>query len=242
LYGFDVVVLKRGYKAFRNYALQSFKEPRKIIVLGGKTGSGKTKVLHKLEKLGEVIIDLEGLAHHKGSAFGTIGENDNCSQEHFENKLAMAWTRVDKSGRIWIEDESRSIGKKILPEAVWNQLRSSHVINLEVPIENRINFLVSEYGRYPKEELLEATLKIKTRLGGLAYKQIVEAIDNNDLAIAAEILLVYYDKGYKHGIEKRDPETIHNFKTEEKEFSKIAEVLLNFCKEIPNGKVQNFKV
>jgi len=234
LYGFDVFVLKRGYKAFRNYALVSFNEARNILVLSGKTGSGKTLVLHELTKLGEPMIDLEGMAHHKGSAFGTIGQIDNCSQEHFENKLAMAWINAkDSATKVWIEDESRSIGRKILPEGVWNQIREAHVVNLEVPLENRIDFLVSEYGKCTKEELLESTLKIMTRLGGLAYKMVFEAIENNKLDVAAGILLGYYDKAYRYGMEKRDSATIHHYKTDEKDYLKIAMELVKFKKQIP---------
>src|ERR1017187_4996636 len=118
IYGFEIFVLIKGYQAFRNYALECFKEPKHVIILGGKTGSGKTKILQELKKTGEQVIDLEDLAFHKGSAFGTIGIEGNCSQEHFENNLAMEWMNTDPAKRLWLEDESRSIGKKILPDAV----------------------------------------------------------------------------------------------------------------------------
>jgi tRNA 2-selenouridine synthase len=237
MYGFDVLVLKRGYKAFRNFALNSFNVPKNLLVLGGKTGSGKTMILHEMAILGEPFIDLEGLAHHKGSAFGTIGESDNCSQEHFENKLAMTWIQADPIKKIWIEDESRSIGKKILPEKVWNLLRNSRVINLDIPIENRIDFLVKVYGQCSKEELLDSTIKIKNRLGGLAYKLVTDSITNNELATAAGILLGYYDKAYQYGLEKRDPETISNFKTNEKDFTKIAKALLEFARKMGTKQI-----
>jgi len=233
MYGFEVFVLKRGYKAFRNFALQTFHEPRNILVLGGKTGSGKTKVLHELGRYREQIIDLEGLAHHKGSAFGTIGETENCSQEHFENKLAMAWLRTNAEDRVWIEDESRSIGKKILPEAIWNQLRIAMVVNMEVPLEHRIQYLVSEYGNVPKEVLLESTLKIKKRLGDQAYKIVSQCIENKELGMAAGILLRYYDKAYGFGLGTRDKTTVFKFETTETDDALIAKNLLAFSKTIP---------
>jgi tRNA 2-selenouridine synthase len=228
LYGFEVHVLKRGYKAFRNLVLQCFSVPRNLVVLGGKTGSGKTKVLHEISRLGETVIDLEGLAHHKGSAFGTIGENDSCSQEHFENKLAMAWINSANASRIWLEDESRSIGKKIIPEPVWKQMRSAPVVYLNVPVQHRVNHLVREYGSVDKEELLQSTLKIKKRLGGQSFNLVTELITNGDLESAAKILLDYYDKSYGFGLSQRDPETIFTFETDEADYSKIAEGLLKF--------------
>jgi tRNA 2-selenouridine synthase len=229
LYGYEVYVLKRGYKAFRNFALNSFNEPRNLLVLGGKTGSGKTRVLYEIEKHNGNIIDLEGLAHHKGSAFGTIGENENCTQEHFENKLAMEWYKAKNLARVWIEDESRSIGKKIIPEGVWIQIRSAEVINLEIPLEHRISYLVAEYGKESKTELLESTLKIKKRLGGMAFKIVTESIENNELALAAGILLEYYDKAYGYGLGRREAGTVFTFETSEKDHAAIAKELLKFA-------------
>jgi len=232
LYGFEVYTLKRGYKAFRNYALASFDTKKNILILGGKTGSGKTQVLKELSMTGEQVVDLEGLAHHKGSAFGTIGENENCSQEHFENKLAMDWMRIDPTKPLWLEDESRSIGKKIIPESVWNQMREAHVINLDMPFETRLLHVIKIYGEFPVPELIASVEKIQKRLGGLAYKQVIGYLENNILYEAAGILLIYYDKTYLHGLKSRDPDTISTFQTEEKDFAKIAGELVKFAANI----------
>jgi len=82
-----VYVIKGGYKAYRNYILKFFAQPFKLYILGGYTGSGKTHILHEIEKNGEQVIDLEFLAHHKGSAFGAINEPQQPTVEHFENQL-----------------------------------------------------------------------------------------------------------------------------------------------------------
>jgi len=232
MYGFEVYTLKRGYKAFRNYVLSSFDTKKNILILGGKTGSGKTEILKELSASGQQIIDLEGLAHHKGSAFGTIGETENCSQEHFENKLALEWININPEKTVWLEDESRSIGKKIIPEGIWDQMREAKVINLEIPWQNRLEYVVKTYGNSAKEELLTATDKVKKRLGGLAYKNARDYISEGMLEQAAEILLAYYDKGYQYGLQSRDPETISTYKTEEKDFPKIAAELKKFAAKI----------
>lgn len=236
MYGFEVYTLKRGYKAFRNYVLKSFGDKKNVLILGGKTGSGKTDILHEMTKLGEQVIDLEGLAHHKGSAFGTIGERETCSQEHFENKLAMDWIKTDPERKVWIEDESRSIGKKIIPEEVWVQMRNANVINLEIPFETRLQSVMHLYGLYPVDELIASVEKIKKRLGGLAYKQVMDYLHHNILYEAAGILLIYYDKSYRFGLASRDPDTIFEFKPKETDAAKIAEAILKFANELPENK------
>ena len=93
-YGFKCFTLKGGYKNYRKRVLESFNEEKNILVLGGKTGTGKTLILHELEKHKEQIIDLEKLAHHKGSSFGSLGEEPQSSQEQFENELSFQLSKV----------------------------------------------------------------------------------------------------------------------------------------------------
>jgi len=224
-YGFEVYTLKKGYKAFRNYILNSFDIKKNVLILGGKTGSGKTPILKELSVMGEQVIDLEGLAHHKGSAFGTIGESESCSQEHFENKLAMEWIKMDAEKCIWVEDESRSIGKKIIPEGIWNQMREAHVINLDIPFETRLQHIMKIYGNFPVSELIASVEKIKKRLGGQAYMQVMELLENNMLYEAARILLAYYDKSYLHGLNSRNETTIFTVTPSDINFSAIAKQL-----------------
>ncbi len=233
LYGYEVYTLKRGYKAFRNFVLKSFNDKKDVVILGGKTGSGKTIILHELKKHGEQVIDLEGLAHHKGSAFGMIGERENCSQEHFENKVAMEWIKMSPERKVWIEDESRSIGKKIIPEEVWIQMRNAPVINLEIPFETRLQNVMQLYGSYPASELIASVEKIKKRLGGLAYKQVIDYLNQGILYEAAGILLIYYDKSYRFGLNSREAKSILDFVTSETDFKIISENILKFAETIP---------
>lgn len=93
--GFEVNLLQGGYKKYRNWVLETLEQPKQIKIVGGKTGSGKTYVLHQLKMLNQQIIDLEGLAHHKGSAFGSLGQAPQPSIEMFENNLAIQWCKID---------------------------------------------------------------------------------------------------------------------------------------------------
>ena len=138
-YGFKCLTLKSGYKNYRKYVLDSFNEQKNIVILGGKTGTGKTLILHELEKQNEQIIDLEKLAHHKGSSFGALGEIEQNSQEQFENELSFQLSKIDSEKKCWIENESRLIGKNNLPGGLWEQMKKASVISIELPLEERIN-------------------------------------------------------------------------------------------------------
>lgn len=94
VYGFKVFTLRGGYKAFRTWVLETLSKPFPFYVVGGYTGSGKTEILHALEKSGETIIDLEHIAGHRGSAFGNLGLPAQTSIEDFENRLAIALVKA----------------------------------------------------------------------------------------------------------------------------------------------------
>jgi tRNA 2-selenouridine synthase len=217
LYGFKVFTLAGGYKAFRNYVLQTFEQPFQFKILGGYTGSGKTEVLNELEKNGEIIIDLEKIASHKGSAFGSFKMPPQPKQEMFENLLAIELNtkgeQKDSSdlslfprgtGDIWLEDEAQRIGDLNLPNALWDIMRESPVFFLEIPFEERLNHIVEEYGECEKEKLIESTKRISQRLGGLDTKNTIEFLEKGEIKQAFSILLRYYDKRYSKGLHNRE--------------------------------------
>ena len=204
----EVVTLKKGYKAFRHHVLASFTDPPRSIVLGGFTGSGKTDVLHALREQGEQVVDLEGLANHRGSSFGALGRPPQPTTEHFENLLWHALHRLDRTRITWIEDESMMIGRVKLPDALYDAIRRSRVVFLDVPKEQRADHLVAIYGGADRNGLAEAIQRIGKRLGPQHAKAALEALDNDDLRSAALIALTYYDKTYAHGLAHRDPATV----------------------------------
>lgn len=227
--GFQTYTLVGGYKAYRKYLLDSFLKDANIIVLGGMTGSGKTEILQHLKEKGEQVIDLEKIAHHKGSSFGFIGETSQPSTEFFANLIFEEWKKFDLSKRIWIEDESHSVGKCFIPEELWTQMRKAPVIKLEIPKEQRVKRLVKSYTVENKEALLEATERIKKRLGGQYYNESILAIENSEFAKAAEIILSYYDKSYLHGLSKRTRESIFPLEFTTEDTAEIVKDLIQFA-------------
>ena len=225
LYGIKVFILKGGYKAFRNFALNSFDKSYNLRVLGGRTGSGKTDILNRLTELGEQVIDLEKIASHKGSAFGALGEKNQPSQEQFENELAYFIRTVDEAKPLWLEDESRLIGNKVIPEKLWEQMRLAKTICIDVAFEERVNYLTKEYGKFTIEQLKESIIKITKRLGHLQTKNALVALNENDLKTTCRICLAYYDKSYNHGIEQREKSSVKHIEFEELDIDLIAHEL-----------------
>jgi len=195
--------LTGGYKAYRQKAVDFFQSPFQFIVISGYTGSGKSEVLRELKRQGEQVIDLEMLAHHKGSVFGGLMMPAQPGSEQFQNDLFEEILQLDLGKRIWIEDESISIGRIFLPPAFWTIMNKSPVLNIVVERTIRVSRLVNEYGIADKEQFLSAMVQITKRLGGQHFKAAKEKLMQHDMAATIDILLTYYDKAYLTGMEKR---------------------------------------
>jgi len=219
--------LRRGYKGFRNHVLQTFTLPFHFIVLGGKTGSAKTQVLKALQNHGQQVVDLEGLAHHRGSAFGAIGQKSTVTQEQFENELAVQLRAFDAEKPIWIEDESRHVGRSVIPLGVWEKMRSANVLYLDIPQQVRAQYLLSQYGFQDEVDFLgQAFVDIRKRLGDVNYHEAMAALGDQDLAKAGKIALDYYDRAYEYGLGKRDPATICRINIDSIDMESMAKILL----------------
>jgi tRNA 2-selenouridine synthase len=202
LYGFKTEQLTGGYKAYRNWVLAQFEKEYTMKVLGGYTGSGKTEILLQLKKSKIPVIDLEGLANHKGSAFGALGQNEQNSQEQFENDLANALFKIASTEKyFWIEDESQRIGTNMLPISFFKNIRNSVCYFIDIPFESRLKFILQGYGKFTIADLIAATLRIQKRLGGLETKNVVHFLVENNIEAAFDILLKYYDKVYLKNLE-----------------------------------------
>ena len=230
-YGFKAYTLEGGYKAFRNHVLSTFERSLPAIIIGGYTGSGKTEILHALKSMNETILDLEALANHRGSSFGSIGCPEQNSQEMFENNLAMSYPN-DSIDHLWIEDESRKIGKNILPQQVHAMIRTQPVIFLDIPREARLHWLVEQYTHHDTELLRQAVQRIGKRLGGLETSKALTALENGDLHTCFEIALKYYDDTYAFGLSKRYSSMVHRLALQEVNHEANAKTILEFAESI----------
>ena len=194
--------LKGGYKAYRQHAWQRFKTPLKLLSICGYTGSGKSEILRALAAAGEQVIDLEALARHRGSVFGGLAE-DQPTTEQFQNDLCEVLLSLDPSRPVWVEDESIAIGKIFLPEELWHQMNNSRMIEVGVEKHIRIQRLTAEYDSMDKTKFLEAMVKIAKRLGGQHFKAAREKLLAGDFSSVVDILLTYYDKAYRNGLENK---------------------------------------
>ncbi len=204
---YKVNLLKGGYKAYRQYAHLLFTLPFKWIVLSGKTGVGKTRLLQQLTRAGEQVLDYEELANHKGSAFGHIGLPEQPTVEHFENLVAWQLRKFDITKPVWIENESRFIGRVRIPDTLFNQTLAMPLVEMEIEDEKRRLFIWEEYGKHPVEMLVEATQKLERKLGGDRMKEACNALLADDWQGWLDILLPYYDKTYAHSQKVRTGKT-----------------------------------
>ena len=202
----SIIRTEQDYKI----VLESLDTPAKIKVLGGFTGSGKTHILNELHTLGHQMIDLEGLAHHKGSAFGGIGQPQQPTVEQFENNLYNEFRQLDVSEPIWVEDESYDIGKVKIPKPFYEQMQQSQLYFIDIPQNERAKHLVNEYGNCDKQKLTDSIHRISQRLGGLSVKNAIAALEQDDFYEVAMITLHYYDKLYSKGMNNPKWKKVHN--------------------------------
>jgi tRNA 2-selenouridine synthase len=230
--GLDVNTLDGGYKSYRHHVLESLSEKRKMIILGGMTGSSKTHIIRYLESSGQQILDLERLARHKGSAFGALGQLPQPTTEQFGNILFYNLKKLNSNLPFWVEDESRNIGTVFMPDNFYLNMQESATIVLEMDIKTRLPRLLKEYSTFHPESLKVSVLKISKRLGGDKTRDALEAIESGDFAKAIEIVLYYYDKAYLFGLKKKNSKNVIYVKTDTDNIEANASKILNAASAI----------
>ncbi|WP_411869569.1 tRNA 2-selenouridine(34) synthase MnmH [Vulcanococcus limneticus] len=198
-----VALLEGGYKVYRRWVLELLERPWPLRLLGGRTGTGKTDLLLALARRGVAVLDLEGLAHHRGSSFGGLGLPPQPSTEHYENRIAAVLQGCDPAtAEIWVEAESVQVGRCRVPAGIWRQMQSAPLLEVVRPLEERLRQLVAVYGAQDPEELAEATRRIARRLGPQRTAAALAAIAEGDWAAACRQMLDYYDRCYDHELER----------------------------------------
>ena len=233
--GIKCTLLSGGYKNYRKKIKEYFSSGLNIKILGGMTGSGKTEILLQLKEHGVQVVDLEGIAHHKGSAFGSLGEDVQPTTEFFENLLFEEFIKLDKKKSIWLEDESKNIGRVYIPDELFSLMRKSPVYVINIPKEKRIERLVIDYGKFSDQLLIERIERISKKIGGQNTKVAIEAIRDKNYDIAADLSLLYYDKAYSFGLEKRSGVQKHEVMCETHDSKKNAAKILKLIQESGNN-------
>lgn len=221
------MLIKGGYKAYRKWVHHQFGLLYNLVLVGGKTGSGKTLLLGALKEKGEQVIDLEDLAQHQGSSYGTMNRMIQPTQEQFENNFAAQLVSIDKTKRTWVEDESHNIGKRLIPKPFWEQMRQATLIDVQVPLDTRIGFLEKEYGQLDKDFLIACTQRIHKRLGPEQTKFAIAAIREGRMSDFITQVLVYYDKSYRTGLSARDDEKVFPLELSGHNMTENAALVLN---------------
>jgi tRNA 2-selenouridine synthase len=228
----EAIVLDGGYKAYRHFILDSISEKRKMIVLGGMTGSSKTHIIRSLKEKQNQVIDLEGLASHKGSAFGSLGQPPQPSTEQFSNNLFVELNRMKPDIPFWVEDESRNIGTVFIPDSFYLKMQDTPAVILMMDVSTRLPRLMKEYSVYPSEVLISSIQKISKRLGGDNTSQAIKAVEEGDISKAIEISLSYYDKAYLYGLNKKKSSNLIYVETATDDIEINSQKVLEAAKKI----------
>jgi len=231
--GMEVKVLEHGYKGFRRHIHAAFKIERPVIIVGGLTGCGKTEFLNQISNFNFQVIDLEKLANHKGSVFGSLGQPEQPTNEQFENELGMAWLALDPDKPVFIEDESINIGMVSIPKVLFDRMRLAPVIFIDMPLECRVERLFREYAHFKPEVLKEMIGKIMRRLGGDHAQSAIRDIEAGRLRDAIRTALTYYDKAYSFG-KKDSQERLMTLHATNEQIEALCSEFLNQQSEILN--------
>ncbi len=228
--GVPCSIIEGGYKSYRRYIRECFSLPFDFIVLGGMTGSGKSAILDRIEELGYQVLKLEKIAHHKGSAFGNLGETGQMTNEQFENDIFTSLFAFDPKKPVFVEDESRSIGRNIIPPELFENMSIGTLLVVDMEKSLRVGRLVEDYGKYTSQDLKDCIAKIGKRLGGQNAKTAIDALDEGKTGEAVEICLNYYDKTYNYGLSNKRNREIVLFKTSSPDADVNANGILSLLK------------
>lgn len=200
--GWPALQLEGGYKTWRRHVIEritTLSPTLDLRVIAGPTGCGKTRLLHALAQAGASVLDLEGLASHKGSVLGSVPGAPQPAQTAFETRIAQVLMRHPAGQPLWVEAESRRIGRLQLPTPLWERLRASPGITLDVPRAARIGFLREDYAHFCQDPAtlltaLDGLSRVQSRDNLSRWRGWAEAGRLHELI--DELLALHYDPLY----------------------------------------------
>ncbi len=198
--------LEGGYKTYRRYVLEQLETlPSRYTfrVVCGPTGSGKSRLLAALAQVGQQVLDLEGLAQHRGSVLGNLPQQPQPSQKWFDSLLLQALRGFDPSRPVYVEAESKKIGSIALPSSLFDAMHASPCLLLEVPLEIRVAGLLEDYRYYVEhpETFIEHLKPLHKFHGAKQLEHWSAMIRAGDFpAMVAELLTLHYDPSYAKAI------------------------------------------
>ncbi|HGG61141.1 MAG TPA: tRNA 2-selenouridine(34) synthase MnmH [Gammaproteobacteria bacterium] len=210
--GWPTTVIEGGYKQYRKQVIETLETipPKlRLIVVSGLTGTAKTDFLKALQQAGEQIIDLEGLARHRGSLLGPDPEGPQPAQKYFESLLARTIRQLNPERPVWIEAESNKIGNLHCPAALWKQMGQAQTIELRAPRASRVEYLLGQYDHFLRQPdaLKEKISALRFRHGAKQVETWLDMIDHGAWRdFVANLLEVHYDPAYSRAIRKNRAE------------------------------------
>ncbi|HET9339803.1 MAG TPA: tRNA 2-selenouridine(34) synthase MnmH [Casimicrobiaceae bacterium] len=209
--GFPAVQLDGGYRAWRRHVVARLAErPTRFDwrVVCGVTGSGKSRLLAALAAEGGQVLDLESLAHHRGSLLGDRPGEPQPSQKAFESAILGALDRFDARAPVWVESESRRIGSVQVPDAVLAAMRAARCVALELTLPQRVALLMEDYAHFLADpEALASRLAHLVPLHGRATIERWSALarERDFDTVVAELLVSHYDPTYTRAMSRNYP-------------------------------------
>ena len=206
--GFRVSVVEGGYKSYRQRVVSSLDllpEQFELRLLSGLTGTCKTKILLLMKERGFQVLDLEGLANHRGSLLGISPDTVQPSQKSFESHLATEFDSFDASKPVWLEYESNQIGAIHIPSELWRKMRLARVIEVRAPLDARVDYLLEAYDYFCEQPdfLKERIGWLKRVRGTEKIQEWFELIDAQKWsAFVADMLETHYDPTYSRSMER----------------------------------------
>ncbi len=207
-----------------------------FIVLFGKTGCGKSDILHHMEDIGEQVLHLEDFAGHSGSAFGGLHGKAQPDQDSFFKQIESRLESFDPKIQIWVEYEGSYIGKLQLPEPLNSRIRQSDLIHIKMCRDLRISRIIDEYAQFGVESLLASATKLKKHMSGKKYHLLRKSIKNEDYNTAVSVLLSYYDRIYLNGMKAADFKVIGELELLSERPGENARQIINYYHELHKSR------